>query len=76
MRRFFFDVAAKTYIQYDFHGREFADPNSAREVAEIIALDRECTDEDAQSGSEVQVRDVSGRWLFSIPVGEPDLVAA
>jgi hypothetical protein len=39
MNRYFFDVAAKTYVQYDYKGRDFERPDQARELAELIALD-------------------------------------
>jgi hypothetical protein len=75
MKRFFFDVAAESYVQYDYRGREFERPKEALELAELIALDLECTDVD-WSGAEVQVRNVGGNRLFSIPIREPDLIAA
>ena len=46
MQRYFFDVAARTHVQYDYHGREIHKPEQARELAELIALDIECTDGD------------------------------
>jgi hypothetical protein len=48
----------------------------AREMAELIALDIECTDGDDFAGAEVQVRDIGGQKLFSVPVREPELIAA
>jgi hypothetical protein len=27
MQRYFFDVAARTYVQYDYHGREIINPS-------------------------------------------------
>jgi hypothetical protein len=76
MKRFFFDVAARTYVQYDYRGREFAKPEDARELAELIALDLECSDEGDWAGAEVQVRNVGGDRLFSVPVRSSDLIAA
>ena len=37
MTRYFFDVANKSYVQYDYRGREFEKPEQARELAELIA---------------------------------------
>jgi hypothetical protein len=76
MTRYFFDVANESYVQYDFRGREFEKPEQARELAELIALDVECTDGDDVARGEVQVCNVSGVRLFSIPIREPELIAA
>jgi hypothetical protein len=76
MTRYFFDVANRSCVQYDFRGREFEKPEQARELAELIALDVECTDGDDVDHAEVQVRNVSGVRLFSIPIREPELIAA
>ena len=70
MTRYFFDVANKSYVHYDYSGREFGRPEEARDLAELIALDLECTDADDLVGAEVQVRNVRGERLFSVPVRE------
>ena len=75
MNRFFFDVASKTYIQYDYRGREFSDPNEVRSFAELLALDMGCTD-DQDRATEVQVRDVRGAQLFSVPILQSNLITA
>ncbi len=75
MTRFFFDVAAKTYVQYDYQGREFSDPAEVRSFAELLALDMGCT-EDQDRATEVQVRDVRGAQLFSVPILQSNLIAA
>jgi len=75
MNRFFFDVAAKTYVQYDYRGREFSDPAEVRSFAELLALDMGCTDGQDRA-IEVQVRDVRGAQLFAVPILQPNLVAA
>jgi len=75
MNRFFFDVASKTYIQYDYRGREFSDPAGVRSFAELLALDRGCTD-DQDRATEVQVRNVHGKQLFSVPIQQSNLIAA
>ena len=76
MTRYFFDVANRSYVQYDYRGREFATSEDAHELAELIALDLECIDGDELAGAEVQVRNISGDRLFSVPIREPDLIAA
>ena len=75
MNRFFFDVAAETYVQYDYRGREFSDLDEARSFAELLALDMGCTDGQDRA-VEVQVRNVGGQQLFSVPIQQPGLVAA
>lgn len=76
MKRFFFDVSSKSHIRYDYQGREFAQPEQARELAELIALDFECSDDGDCAGMEVQVRNISGTCLFTIPVRSPNALAA
>jgi uncharacterized protein DUF6894 len=76
MNRFFFDIVSKTHVYHDFRGRDFARPEEARELADLIALDLECTESGDCAGSEILVRDIKGEQLFYVRVGEPDLMAA
>jgi hypothetical protein len=76
MTRYFFDVANKSYVYYDYRGREFEKLEQARELAELIALDVECTDGDDVEYGEVRVCNVSGARLLSVPIREPELIAA
>lgn len=76
MKRYFFDVASKSYVQYDYRGREFDKPENACELAELIALDLECSDDGNWAGSEVRVHDAVGTRLCSILVGQLDQLAA
>ena len=76
MKRFFFDVSQNSRIHYDFQGRDFAQVEQARELAELIALDLECSDNGEWAGSEVQVRNVGGTCLFSVPIREIEAAAA
>jgi hypothetical protein len=75
MNRFFFDVAAKTHVQYDYRGREFSDPDAARSFAELVALDMGCTN-DQDRATEVQVRNIRGEQLFAVPIPQSNLIAA
>lgn len=75
MNRFFFDVAFRTSVSYDYKGREFATPLQARSFAELVALDVSCSD-NADAADEVQVRDVYGAKLFVVSVQQCELVAA
>jgi hypothetical protein len=76
MKRYFFDLAIKSYVQYDYQGRDLERPEQAREMAELIALDIECTEGDELAGAEVQVRNIGGQKLFAVPVRMPELIAA
>jgi hypothetical protein len=76
MRRYFFDVRAGTRIEYDYRGREFDHLDKAKEMAELIALDIGCSDSESTSFDEVQVRNVAGRRLFSLPMPPLDTIAA
>ena len=76
MKRFFFDISHNSSIRYDYQGRDFARLEQAREFAELIALDLECSDDGEWVGSEVQVRNIGGSCLFSIPIREIEAVAA
>ena len=75
MTRFFFDVSYKTHVHYDYQGRDFAQLEQARELAELIALDLECSESDTP-GTEVQVRNIGGTCLFSVPIRQPERIAA
>jgi hypothetical protein len=76
MKRYFFDVATRMRVQYDYKGRELERPDQARDMAELIALDIECTDGSSAVGMEVQVRNVGGQKLFAIPIRDTELQAA
>jgi len=75
MHSYFFDIVTSTSVQHDFHGRSLAGPDDARELAEMIALDRECSD-GAWVATDVVVRDVRGVHLCSVSVRDPDLIAS
>jgi hypothetical protein len=76
MKRYFFDVASPSHTHYDYCGREFAQPEKAKELAELIALDLGCSDDNGWVGTEVRVLDIAGLRLFSVPVRESQLIAA
>ena len=76
MQRYFFDLAARSHVHYDYRGREFSKAEHARDLAELIALDIEYTNGDGFDGAEVQVRSVSGQHLFSVAIRAPELIAA
>jgi hypothetical protein len=75
MNRYFFDVATRSSVHYDYQGRELAQPDQARDIAELIALDIECIDGDTSLGVEVQVRNAGGQKLFAVPIRYSALAA-
>jgi hypothetical protein len=76
MKRFFFDISNTARDLYDYQGREFEKMEDARELAELIALDLQCSDFDDWAGFQVKVRNIDGNCLISIPVGQQELIAA
>jgi hypothetical protein len=76
MGRMFFDVAGTNFVQYDYRGRDCPTHREAQHLAEMLALDFGCTDRADLVGGEIQVRDISGRLLFSVPLVESVLCAA
>jgi hypothetical protein len=76
MQRYFFDFGFHTHVHYDFAGKCFVTEEQAREMAEMIALDVACADPDTSTNVEVQVRNIAGRRLFSIPIPKQVLAVA
>ena len=77
MKRYFFDVASRSQVQYDFQGpRAGAAGSGVCELAELIALDIECIDGDGSFGMEVHVRNIGGQMLFTVPIRDPEMIAA
>jgi hypothetical protein len=70
--RLFFDILKQQTPSYDFHGSHFSRPEDAAQMAELIAADLGCSEDNDWVGSQVQVRNVTGEMLFAVPV----LVAA
>jgi len=68
MNRFFFDVVSTQSRSYDYHGRNFSKQEDAANAAELIAMDLGCSETCDWIGSQVQVRNVAGDTLFSVPV--------
>jgi hypothetical protein len=75
MNKYFFDLVNPQRSEYDFRGGEFPTPDSALQLAELIALDLAIEPESKWSGWTVEVRNPFGQPLFSIPVPGPNLVA-
>ena len=68
MTRLFFDVVNTRSRSYDYSGRNFSRQEDAANVAELIAMDLGCSEMSDWIGSHVQVRNVAGDTLFSVPV--------
>ena len=68
MTRLFFDVVGRDGPMYDHVGRYFDVVEHAVTDAEYLSLDLSCTENQDWLSTEVQVRNVSGQHLFSVPV--------
>jgi Domain of unknown function (DUF6894) len=66
--RLFFDVLQQQIASYDFHGLDFGRPEDATQMAELIAADLGCSENNDWVGSHVKVRDVVGKTLFTVLV--------
>ena len=76
MKKYFFDLVGQRGSEYDFRGREFAEPQKAFQLAQLLALDLEVGGEDEFSGGSINVRNADGHKLFTVPIRTPDLIAA
>jgi hypothetical protein len=76
MTRYFFDIVRDASYIHDFHGRYFYTPEEARDMAETVSFDLSCSEKDECAGSEIQVRDVEGALLYSVPVRAAETVFA
>jgi len=76
MTRYFFDVNAKSSLQYDYSGRSLAGIDEAHRLAELIAIDLACTQGERTRGYEVEVRDSAGKLFLSVPVHSAELTTA
>jgi Domain of unknown function (DUF6894) len=66
--RLFFDIFKQQTPSYDFQGRYFSRPEDAAQLAELIAADLGCSEDNDWVGSQVQVRNAAGEMLFAVPV--------
>jgi hypothetical protein len=76
MKKYFFDVVGEGCMELDFHGRAFTEPQKALETAQILALDMEVGYGEEYSGKAIHVRCADGLNLFSVPIRQPDQIAA
>ena len=68
MKQFFFDLRGATLDSYDYRGCYLRGPHEARDMAEMMALDLSCSETENWIGSNINVLDVAGTTIFSIPV--------
>ena len=66
--RLFFDVLQQQMASYDFRGQSFCRPEDAAQIAELIAVDLGCSENNDWVDSHVHVRNVEGETLFAVPV--------
>ena len=76
MKKYFFDRVGQDCSQYDFSGRDFAEPQKAFQLAHLLALDLEVGGDQEFAGGSINVRNAYGHKLFSVPIREPELIAA
>jgi hypothetical protein len=76
MKKYFFDVVGESCSQYDFHGRSFAEPQKAFQLAHLLALDMEVGYADEYAGAKIDVRSADGHQLFCVPIRQPEAIAA
>jgi len=76
MKRYFFDRIGDGCSEYDFRGRDFAEPQKAFQLAQLLALDLEVGGREEFAGGSINVRNADGHKLFTVRIGEPELVAA
>ena len=76
MKKYFFDVVAGDRPAYDFHGRDLAEEQKAFQLAHLLALDIEVGDGDEGAGGSIAVRNAAGHHLFTVPIRQPDAIAA
>jgi hypothetical protein len=76
MKKYFFDRVGERCSEYDFRGREFSEPNKAFQLAQLLALDLEVGGPEEFCGGSISVRNADGHKLFSVPIREPELIAA
>lgn len=75
MTRYFFDRVTSQHSQYDYQGQVLENPEKARQLAELIAMDLGMEPEDEWHGWSVDVRNLEGLQLFSILVPTAALAA-
>jgi uncharacterized protein DUF6894 len=76
MKKYFFDRVGERCSEYDFRGHEFAEPQKAFQLAQLLAIDLEVGGADEFCGGSINVHNDAGHKLFTVPIRELDLIAA
>ena len=76
MKKYFFDRVGRGSSEYDFRGHEFAEPQKAFQLAQLLALDLEVEGREEFLGGSINVRNADGQKLFSAHIREAELAAA
>ena len=76
MKKYFFDRVGQSSSEYDFRGREFAEPQKAFALAQLLALDLEVEGQEEFVGGSINVRSADGHKLFSVRICDSEAMAA
>jgi hypothetical protein len=76
MKKYFFDRIGQGCSEYDFRGHDFAEPQKAFQLAQMLALDLEVSGAEEFAGGSINVRNADGHKLFTVTIREPELIAA
>ena len=68
MKKYFFDRVGQSCSEYDFRGHDFAEPQKALQLAQLLALDLEVGGEEEFVGGSINVRNADGHKLFSVRI--------
>jgi hypothetical protein len=75
MKRYFFDLVSEQTSQYDYRGRDLWDLESARHLAELMAIDLAVEPDGAWQGWSIRVSSALGQQFFSVPVQAQSIAA-
>jgi hypothetical protein len=76
MKKYFFDRVGLSCSEYDFRGRDFAEPQKAYQLAQLLALDLGVKDQEEFLGGSINVRNAAGHKLFSVQICDGEALAA
>jgi hypothetical protein len=76
MKKYFFDRVGQSCSEYDFRGRDFAEPHKAFQLAQLLALDIGVEGQEEFLGGSVNVRNADGHKLYSVIICDGEAMAA
>lgn len=71
MNRYFFDLVGRKRSEFDYCGIVLPSPETAREFAELMAMDLDVCEEGVWVGWVISVRDALGKQFYCVPVPTP-----